>query len=236
MKVCEIFKAIQGEGKNVGQSTIFIRFSGCNLSCKWCDTKYNKFEGDELSAIELMEKLEEAGLSSVNNVTLTGGEPLIQNERELLELLGYLKGQRKIVNIETNGTLFSDKIFEVVDFFSISPKLQSSETTKDNYLDGLMKYIDRVMEGYASKIQLKFVVMNDKDIVEAKDILSASSYFKEIFVVFQPCTDYNETADSYSRKAAYLCETLLKDKSLNTYNWRFLLQQHVVIYKNKRGV
>ena len=103
MKVFEIFPSIQGEGPYQGIPSAFIRLSGCNLSCRWCDTPKTQdgSSGEEMTVDEVFGQVKKLGLS---HVCITGGEPLIQQD-ELLSLLKDLYEDGYIVEIETNGTI-----------------------------------------------------------------------------------------------------------------------------------
>ena len=104
MYIYSIFPSVDGEvnGFSQGALTTFIRFSGCNLHCKWCDTHYalKKESGKDLPLIEIMEKVESIGLKKV---TITGGEPLLQLEG-FLELTRALFQGDYAVTVETNGS------------------------------------------------------------------------------------------------------------------------------------
>ncbi len=75
MKLVEIFKSIQGEGKNQGKPAVFIRLAGCNLNCSWCDTPHSHEEGQEFDNDEIVRRVEESGCKEI---CITGGEPLLQ--------------------------------------------------------------------------------------------------------------------------------------------------------------
>ena len=113
-KVVEHFVSINGEGRKAGQLALFIRFAGCNLACLYCDTKWandKNCEYQEFSLEELLGMIEDSG---VKNVTLTGGEPLIQPGMD--ELLMELRKNKDIfVEIETNGSV------DILNFMSDSP-------------------------------------------------------------------------------------------------------------------
>lgn len=119
MKINEIFPAVQGEGKNAGIPTTFVRLSGCNLSCNFCDTKYH-VDGQEYSPRDLVKKIASYGM---RDITVTGGEPLLQRE-ELFKLQEYMPGRR--FHLETNGTIYDDRL---KNFYSVtvSPKKQALE-------------------------------------------------------------------------------------------------------------
>jgi len=99
MKINEIFYSLQGEGTQIGLPTVFIRTSGCNLRCDWCDTKYAWDGGEEYTTQEI---LAEISNHPVKRVCITGGEPLIQDD--LLDLIDKLV-QISEISIETNGSL-----------------------------------------------------------------------------------------------------------------------------------
>ncbi|ADN35381.1 Radical SAM domain protein [Methanolacinia petrolearia DSM 11571] len=103
MKVFEIFPSIQGEGPYQGIPSAFIRLSGCNLRCRWCDTPKTQdgSSSEEMTVDEVFGQVKKLGLS---HVCITGGEPLIQQD-ELLSLLKDLHEDGYIVEIETNGTI-----------------------------------------------------------------------------------------------------------------------------------
>ncbi len=100
MKVCEIFTSIQGESSYAGLPCTFIRMTGCNLRCSYCDTTYAYYEGRELSEEDIISEVRRAGISLVE---ITGGEPLLQ--KEVSQLIKRLLDEGYKVLIETNGSL-----------------------------------------------------------------------------------------------------------------------------------
>ena len=98
MKVCEIFKSIQGESSYAGLPCTFIRLTGCNLKCSYCDTQYAYNEGRELTEDEIINEVRNA---SIGLVEITGGEPLLQ--RGVYHLVTRLLDEGYTVLIETNG-------------------------------------------------------------------------------------------------------------------------------------
>jgi len=149
MKINEIFFSIQGEGPQLGMPAWFIRFSGCNLDCSFCDSKYAK-DGQELTTdqiiknIETVENLSTAG--NCNNVILTGGEPLLQPALPIL--ITKLTQHQKKIYIETNGTLYLPEIIGFATFI-VSPKL---DFMRPEYFDTLQKWVPHAT--------FKFVVRN----------------------------------------------------------------------------
>jgi len=100
MRVCEIFTSIQGESSYAGLPCTFIRMTGCNLRCSYCDTVYAYHEGKELSEEDIIREVRHAGTSLVE---ITGGEPLLQ--KEVLRLVKRLLDEGYMVLIETNGSM-----------------------------------------------------------------------------------------------------------------------------------
>ena len=102
MRIAEIFTSIQGEGDSSGYPTVFIRLSGCNLRCVYCDTPYAQDgAGTDMSPAQVADEVIQAG---VGHVCITGGEPLLQQD-DLLPLLQMLRDAQVEVSIETNGTI-----------------------------------------------------------------------------------------------------------------------------------
>lgn len=125
MRIAEIFKSLQGEGRLTGTSSVFVRASGCNLRCWYCDTPYASFqpEGEDLAVEEIVAKVEELG---ERHVVLTGGEPMLF--AELVPLCQRLRLLDYHVTIETAGTLYLPVVCRLI---SISPKLSNSTPPAD---------------------------------------------------------------------------------------------------------
>jgi 7-carboxy-7-deazaguanine synthase len=137
----EIFRSIQGEGVNTGRVRTFVRLSGCNLHCVWCDTPYTwNWQGTKWPherapkydpAAETIEMDVDAVAAAVATlaaeaVVITGGEPLAQMPG-LIALAERLKQDGRRVEVETNGSIPPDpRLFELVDLFMVSPKLAHS--------------------------------------------------------------------------------------------------------------
>lgn len=113
MKINEIFYSIQGEGKNTGKPTIFVRLSGCNLHCDFCDTKYALNSGHDLTETEIINQIKK---QNCKWVCITGGEPFLQ---DLKSLTDNLKKEGYKIQIETNGTIFQPV---ECDWLVVSPK------------------------------------------------------------------------------------------------------------------
>ena len=174
MRIAEIFHSIQGEGLLAGVPSIFIRTSGCNLRCHWCDTPYASWkpEGPEMSIGEILKKI--SGWDC-NHIVLTGGEPMIAPD--LPELATVLKKQKKHITIETAGTILPNGI--PCDLASLSPKLSNSTPSPERDPAWAKKHEAtrlklEVISEWIRKypFQLKFVVSSENDLAEIKDLLS----------------------------------------------------------------
>lgn len=163
-KVVEIFTSINGEGQRAGELALFIRFAGCNLNCNYCDTAWANevnVEYMEMTEQELVLKIRESG---VRNVTLTGGEPLIQEGmKELLESFGSLSDIR--IEIETNGSISIEGYRNVPNrpVFTLDYKLPGS---------GMNAYMN--MDNYKYLLPedtVKFVVSDRNDLNQANRII-----------------------------------------------------------------
>jgi 7-carboxy-7-deazaguanine synthase len=124
MRIAEIYVSLQGEGLLTGRESIFIRTSGCNLRCWFCDTPYTSWspEGNDLSVAEILDR--SAPWASTEHVVITGGEPMLQ--AELTPLTTELHALGKHITIETAGTL---DLPVACDLMSISPKRANSTPT-----------------------------------------------------------------------------------------------------------
>ena len=117
LKINEIFPSIQGEGLRLGEPTLFIRFSECNLKCAFCDTKYAWQTGQEMTVESILKKIKKIHTAFPTEwVCLTGGEPLFQN---IVGLAQRIKAEDFKIQVETNATIFRRL---GVDWYTISPK------------------------------------------------------------------------------------------------------------------
>jgi len=214
VKVTEIFHSIEGEGVEIGRPEVFIRLTGCNLRCDWCDTKYALENGMEMSVSDIINEVSKYPCKSVS---ITGGEPLLQR-KELLKLVKKLKESDYWIQINTNGTVFSEEIFRLADLITMDCKCPSSGMKSD--LDVLGKTKDL----FASKSQFKFVISDERDYQYAKDTIT--SFLEDTSnVVLQP--------EWSSRKfAKKLAELVIEDE----LNVRLILQQQKIVWGAKRRV
>ena len=174
MRISEVFYSIQGEGELTGVPSVFIRTSGCNLRCVWCDTPYASWnpEGDDMTIGQIVAEVKK---HPTHHVVLTGGEPMIA--KEIHELARQLKKQGKHITIETAGTISPDGI--ACDLASISPKLANS-TPPEGFIEPA--WIERheqkrkqpkVLQEWVSSydFQLKFVLSSHLEIREIEDLV-----------------------------------------------------------------
>jgi 7-carboxy-7-deazaguanine synthase len=159
MLINEIFLSIQGEGRTMGLPTVFVRLTGCNLDCKWCDTRYAKEEGREMSMEEVLEKV---GSYGAKHVCLTGGEPLCSNDSPYL-ISALLEGG-KHVTLETNGSMPLEGLPEDPGLLiSMDYKCPSSGEEERMRLENI--------DLLGPKDQLKFVVSDQKDLERAEEVI-----------------------------------------------------------------
>lgn len=179
MRIAEIFYSIQGEGLLAGVPSVFVRTSGCNLRCHWCDTPYASWkpEGPEMSVEQILRKVDEW---SCSHVVLTGGEPMIAPD--LPALAAGLKKAGKHITIETAATVAPAGI--ACDLASLSPKLSNSTPPAERDLAWSKKHeATRLQPAVIAEwiqrydFQLKFVVATEKDLAEIKTLLSRLETF-----------------------------------------------------------
>lgn len=182
--ISEVFgPTIQGEGPHAGWRCSFVRLGGCNLTCTWCDTPYtwdgHRFDlRAELTRTDVQVVLDKLADIDTGMVVISGGEPLLQDRPTygLRELADRLSSQGKIVDVETNGTLYpSDELAECVDLFVVSPKLPNAgmavpRTIKPNVL---RRFADLANYGHAA---LKVVCATPSDVEHAAAIAWGSGW------------------------------------------------------------
>src|SRR5579871_3623831 len=181
MFITEIFKSIQGEGTRAGLPCVFVRLTGCNLRCTWCDTAYAFHGGKKMSVDEVLAQVEDlAGREkTVPLVELTGGEPLLQEEiyplAEKLVAAGYT------VMIETSGERFTGRLpREVIKIVDVKcPDSGEADTFEIKNLDVL-----------DAKDEVKFVIMTRRDYEFAREFTAQHRLAERVKqVLFSPVFD-----------------------------------------------
>src|SRR4030067_708075 len=172
MKVCEIFSSIQGESSFAGLPCTFIRLTGCNLRCSYCDTSYAYYEGQELTADEIIREVQRTG---INLVEITGGEPLLQ--KEVYPLIERLLDKGYTVLVETNGSQSIKKIAKKA-IVILDIKTPGSGMSKEMDFTNL-DYIK-------SSNEIKFVITNREDYEWSKDIIQKYKLMEKCKLLFSP--------------------------------------------------
>lgn len=211
MLVCEIFTSIQGESTYAGALCTFIRMTGCNMRCSYCDTTYAYVEGLELSEEEIINRVRNAGVSLVE---ITGGEPLLQEG--VLPLAERLLNSGYKVLIETNGSQdisYIDRRAVII----LDIKTPGSGMSDKNMLSNI-EYLKPVDE-------VKFVITGRGDYVWAKAFMGETSLLGKCTILFSPSFGAIDPKDL----AAWIIEDRLEV--------RLNLQLHKYLYEpDRRGV
>jgi 7-carboxy-7-deazaguanine synthase len=224
MRLSEIFYSVQGEGVLAGVPSVFVRTTGCNLRCSWCDTPYTSWkpEGEEVSLDAIVDRV--AAYSAARHVVITGGEPMIAND--VVELSERFRARSLHITFETAGTVFAPV---ACDLMSISPKLANSTPDgvfhdRHEQLRLQPEVLRRLTREY--DYQLKFVVAREADLAEVQLIAKMLNAPADK-VILMPEGISSETLSERGAWIAELCKT-------NGY--RFGPRLHVYLYGNRRGV
>lgn len=220
MKVCEIFRSIEGEGLRTGLPAVFIRLHGCNLRCSYCDSMYAVEGSDykQMSVTQILDAIKE--YSGITHVTLTGGEPLIHQDVE--ELLRQLSGNGYRVNIKTNGTIPCKWHFPGL-FYTMDWKCKSSGMTAKMKMENL--------ETLGSNDVLKFVVGTIEDLKETENVVKSLAEKKSDM----PHLFISPVFGNLSNEE--IVNWLLNSNIMVKNNVRFQVQLHKIIWDpERRGV
>ena len=223
MKIAELFYSIQGEGSLVGVPAVFIRTSGCNLRCAWCDTPYASWQ-PEGADLTLGQIVDEVKVHPARHVVVTGGEPMIASE--IVALTGRLRALGYHITIETAGTVFQPVD---CDLMSISPKLANSTpnggwAAEHNRLRIQPDVLADLMARY--QYQLKFVIEKPGDLDEVRPLIRALEADRGRVILMPEGTDRERLRE----RALWLAEICKQE------GFRFSPRLHVDLYGNRRGV
>lgn len=175
LMVNEIFKSIQGESSFTGLPCIFIRLTGCNLRCTWCDTEYAFYEGKPKSVQDIMEAIEPLGIPLVE---ITGGEPLLQDG--VYDLMNALLEKNYQVLVETGGGVSVAKVPKRV-IKILDVKCPGSGEESKNLWDNL--------DHLNPEDEVKFVLADRADYEWSRDILDRCKIPQKVQVIFSPVYD-----------------------------------------------
>jgi 7-carboxy-7-deazaguanine synthase len=224
VKIAEVFYSIQGEGMLAGVPSVFVRTSGCNLRCAWCDTPYTSWqpEGEERSIESIADEVN--GINAAH-VVITGGEPMIAPS--IAELTRRLPHH---ITIETAGTVDVDVR---CDLMSVSPKLGNS-TPRDR--DGgrwaaqhdRLRYQPEVLKRLIDRYpyQLKFVVAERGDLEEVRTMVHEIGAAKDRVLLMPEGVDQSVLAE----RGRWLVEICKEE------GFRFSPRMHIELWGNRRGV
>ncbi|WP_058994270.1 7-carboxy-7-deazaguanine synthase QueE [Haloarcula sp. CBA1127] len=236
LPINELFQSLQGEGRLAGVPSVFVRTSGCNLRCWFCDSYHTSWEPthDWFAVDDVLAAIEEY---DANHVVLTGGEPLIHDASA--DLLERLADRGYHTTVETNGTVVPDA---PIDLASVSPKLASSTPTPDRDPDGNGEWADRheerrldvptlaeLVETYDT--QLKFVVTGREDMAEIERLVeqlrdTASTRVRDDDVLLMP---EGQTRDQLEATRETVADLALE------YGYRYTPRLHVDLWNDAPG-
>ena len=209
MKINEIFYSLQGEGKWMGLPNIFIRTTGCNLRCSFCDTTYAYERGEEMDVEEIINKIQKY---PCNYVCVTGGEPLLQEKTT--ELIDVLLEKDYMICLETNGSIDIESLVGKKSLLiSLDIKCPSSTMHEKMNFNNISLL--------SCNDQLKFIIQNRGDYEFAKKIIKR--YKPQSTIFFQPV---------WGTKLKELSSWVLDDG----LDVRIGLQLHKIIWGDKKGV
>jgi len=223
VKISEIFYSLQGEGGLVGMPSIFVRTSGCNLRCRWCDTPYTSWnpEGEEMTIDAILAKVR---TYPATYAVVTGGEPMIAPG--IGELTTRLKKAGMHVTIETAGTVWANV---QCDLLSVSPKLSNS--TPEGQFAAQHERL-RIQPSVLSRLigaheyQLKFVVAEKSDLDEIRALVKTLGAPRKNVILMPEGVD----VELLRQRTAWIADIC------KTEGFRFTPRLHIELYGNKRGV
>jgi len=224
--VAETFYSIQGEGSLVGRPALFIRFGGCNLRCKWCDTTSVWRKGKPYSFEELTEIVKRFAGKGID-IVFTGGEPLI-HQKWIERIIREFDDEFLLYQIETNGTIPPMTSLTERDdvFFNVSPKLSNSGMPEENRIvpEAIHSLSHLAREGRAI---FKFVVLSREDVEEALETFIAPFSIPQHAIYLMPLSN---TRDEFIRRSPKVVE-LCKE-----FGFSFSPRLQLVIWNRRTGV
>jgi len=209
--ISEIFYSISGESRYSGYPFVFLRLAGCNLKCKWCDTKYSSKIENQYTVAKIMEIIQSY---KINKILITGGEPLLQ--KDICHLFNVLLKYNYLIMLETNGSVSIKNIPKEIHIV-LDHKLPSSKMDGKMLIENF-NYIKKSDE-------IKFVILNKFDFLKAVDIIDKYDLIKKTHIVFSPV--------NLKLSPQKLSEWILNNK----LNVRLQLQLHKILWPDiEKGV
>ena len=237
LPINECFSSLQGEGTLAGVPSVFVRTSGCNLRCWFCDSYHTSWEPThgQLSLNDIVAEVESH--EEAEHVVLTGGEPFIHEQ--LVDLLERLDELGYHTTVETNGTIYRDA---PIDLASISPKLASSTPTAEKDPKGDGEWAERheerridvdalanLVDAYDS--QLKFVVTGEDDLPEIEDLLER---VRNATATTIPDSDVLLMPEGTTREQLDESRNTVADLAME-YGYRYTPRLHVDLWNDAPG-
>lgn len=227
MLISEIYESLQGEGQLTGAPSVFIRTSGCNLRCGFCDTPFTSWkpEGKPTTIAQVIERVQQF---TAQHVVITGGEPMLS--KEIVEISKAIKRENKHITVETAGTIFKDLS---CDLMSISPKLSNSTPAAGRAGEWRERHeatrnqphvINRLIQTY--DYQLKYVVAQPADVDEIQIHLAQLTNWAPDRIWLMPEGVNQEELNRKQQWLAPLCAKL---------GFAFCPRMHIQWYGNARG-
>ncbi|MGZ3744318.1 MAG: radical SAM protein [Pseudobdellovibrionaceae bacterium] len=211
IKINEIFYSIQGETTYVGNPTVFVRTTSCNLRCTYCDTKYSYFEGENQSVEDIIKCIE---AHKTKYVCITGGEPLLQ--KPVHALMNALCNHGYYVSLETSGSKSTA---------SVDPRVKVILDVKTPDSGAANSFLLSNLDFATSSTEFKFVICSKKDFDWSEEFCRQHDLFEKYVVLYSP--SYGKVAERW------LAENIL----LKNSSARLQLQLHKYIWSpEKRGV
>jgi 7-carboxy-7-deazaguanine synthase len=181
MQVTEIYKSLQGESTYAGLPCVFVRLTGCNLRCSWCDTEYSFYGGKKMTSEQVLDEVERLSPNG-GYVEITGGEPMLQ-ERELIPLMQHLLDKKYKVLLETSGERPLERVPSAV-IKIVDVKCPGSDEGDSFRTENLSALTDRD--------EVKFVISDRHDYEFARDFTTGHGLAQRVnAVIFSPAFSKN---------------------------------------------
>ncbi|MEO0278472.1 MAG: 7-carboxy-7-deazaguanine synthase QueE [candidate division WOR-3 bacterium] len=229
IKVSEIFTSIQGEGNVIGLPSVFLRLSGCNLKCRYCDTKFSWKSKKIYTIEEISETLITLGIKTL---TITGGEPLIQSAT-CIKLIKAIRQHFNTIVIETNGIIRNEedmKLLNMVDVVSLSLKTQ-------NFIGRQIKYEEILnnVKNIKANLYIKLVFTKEDTIEDIKRLIKKiKESTNSIDIILQPSSNFRRK-EEFLRFVKKTWREILKDDFISN-NAKIIPQLHKLVFWRGRKV